>query len=177
MPHSESFIGYAPRGGGLLCAITYIDVGDDIAGWFVGLKDYNYPSAYFQVESFYSPDNKRFFASAGSDLYGGWRFDYGRSDPNLTPAIRADDALCHRLDKLQDAFVGEWLVYREQAAFAAEEALYLAEELPVGDVLINHARLAKFDRLGPVWKHYSHGFNDEVLGYLAPRWPLDYGKS
>jgi hypothetical protein len=172
----ESFIAYAPRGGGLLCALACADDGDAVVGWFVGLKDYAYPAAYFRIENFFSTKDKRFYATQGSDIYGGWRFDYGRSNPALDPPVRADDALCHSLDKLQDAFAAEWLVFRDHPTFPAEEAAYAAEDLPAGDVVIRHAKLAKFDRDKPVWTHYSRGFNDEVLAYMAPRWPLDYGK-
>jgi hypothetical protein len=172
----ESFIAYAPRGGGLLCALACADVDDIVVGWFVGLKDYAYPAAYFRIENFYSTGDKRFYATQGSDIYGGWRFDYGRSSPSLDPPLRADDALCHGLDKLQDAFAAEWLVFGDHPSFPAEAAAYAAEDLPAGDVLIRHAKLVKFDRDKPVWTHYSRGFNDEVLAYMAPRWPLDYGK-
>lgn len=40
--------------------------------------------------------------------------------------------------------------------------------------LVHHNKLVKFDRDKPVWTFYSHGFN-EVLSYVTPRWPLDYG--
>jgi len=176
MMQPECFIAYAPRGGGLLCAVTYFPVGDDVAGWFVGLKDYAYPSAYFRIESFFSPGDKRFYATRGSDVYGGWSFDYAKSAPEIDPPIAVEDDLCHRLDKLQDAFAAEWLVFHDDPRFPAEDAAYAADGLPAGDALIHHARLAKFDRDKPVWTHYSRGFNDEVLAYMTPRWPLDYGR-
>ena len=175
MMQPKCFIAYAPRGGGLLCAMTYFAYGDDVAGWFVGLKDYGYASAYFRIENFFSPANKRFYATAGSDIYGGWRLDYGRSQPDLDPPLPVDDDLCHPLEKLEDAFAAEWLVFRDDKRFAAEEAAYAADDLPAGDVVVHHAKLAKFARAKPVWTYYSPGFNDEVLSYMAPRWPLDYG--
>ena len=54
-----------------------------------------------------------------------------------------------------------------------------AHELHVesSDVLIEHRKLAKFDREGPAWTFYSQGFNDEVLRYLIARWPLDHYNS
>jgi hypothetical protein len=176
MTQPECFIAYAPRGGGLLCAVTYLAYGDDVAGWFIGLRDYAYPSAYFRVERFFSTDAKRFYATSGSDVYGGWRFDYAKSKPEIDPPLAVIDDLCHRLDRLEDEFAAEWLVFRDDPRFAAEEAAYAAEDLPAGDAVVRHARLAKFDRDKPVWTYYSHGFNDEVLSYMAPRWPLDYGK-
>jgi hypothetical protein len=175
MKQPECFIAYAPQGGGLLCAVTYVADGKDISGWFVGLKDYAYPSAYFRIENFFSVGDKRFFATDGSDIYGGWRFDYAKSHPELDPPVAVDDALCHRLDMLEDAFAGEWLVFEDDERFAAEETAYAADDIATGGVLVHHAKLTKFDREKPVWTFYSHGFNDEVLNYMAPRWPLDYG--
>ena len=75
MMQPKCFIAYAPRGGGLLCAMTYFAYGNDVAGWFVGLKDYAYPSAYFRIENFFSAADKHFYMTTGSDIYGGWRLD------------------------------------------------------------------------------------------------------
>jgi hypothetical protein len=175
MHQPECFIAYAPRGGGLLCALTYIADGNDVFGWFTGLKDYAFPSAYFRIENFFSIGDKRFFATSGSDIYGGWRYDYAKSHPELDEPVAVDDALCHRLDKLEDAFAGEWLVFGDDARFAEEETAYLVDGIAVSGVLVHHAKLVKFDRGKPVWTFYSHGFNDEVLNYMGPRWPLEYG--
>ena len=176
MMQPECFIAYAPRGGGLLCAVTYIADGKDVSGWFTGLKDYAYPSAYFRIENFFSPGDKRFYATIGSDVYGGWRCDYARNGGiELDPPIAVEDELCHRLDKLQDVVAAEWLIFGDDRRFEAEKAAYAADDLPAGEVLVQHDRLARFDRDKPVWTFYSHGFNDEVLNYMGPRWSLDYG--
>jgi hypothetical protein len=175
MMQPKCFIAYAPRGGGLLCAMTYFAYGEDVAGWFVGLKDHRYASAYFRIENFFSPADKHFYATSGSDLYGGWRLDYGTSEPELDPPMPVDDDLCHPLEGLEDAFAAEWLVFRGDKRFAAQAAAYATEDLPAGDVVVHHAKLAKLARAKPVWIYYSPGFNDEVLSYMAPRWPLDYG--
>jgi len=175
MMQPECFIAYAPRGGGLLCAVTYIADGKDVSGWFTGLKDYAYPSAYFKLENFFSFDEKCFYATIGSDIYGGWRCDYAKSRAELDAPIAVDDALCHRLDKLEDVIAAEWLIFGDDERFEAEQAAYAVDHLPAGEVLVHHHKLAKFDRGKPVWTFYSHGFNDEVLQYMTPRWPLDYG--
>jgi len=175
MMQPECFIAYAPRGGGLLCAVTYIADGKDVSGWFIGLKDYAYPSAYFKIENFFSPGEKRFYATLGSDIYGGWRFDYAKSTPELDLPILVDDALCHRLDKLEDVVAAEWLTFGDDERFGADKAAYMADDLPAGEVLVHHDKLTRFDRDKPVWTFYSRGFSDEVLSYITPRWPLDYG--
>src|SRR6266851_5682648 len=143
----ECFLAYAPRGAGLLCAVAYVSGEPDIVGWFVGAKGRSYPSAYFRVENFFSAEQKRFWATAGSDIYGGWRYDYARGDSELDPTEPVDDDLCHVLDRLEDVFVAEWLVFKGDLRFDVEKAVY------------------------------SHGFNDEVLRYLIARWPLDHYNS
>ena len=175
MMQPECFLAYAPRGGGLLCAVTYVADGKEVSGWFIGLKDYAYPSAYFRIENFFSPDEKRFYATIGSDIHGGWRVDYAKDRPELDPPIPVDDALCRQLEKLEDIVAGEWLIFGDDKRFETDKAAYAADDLPAGEVLVHHDKLAKFDRHTPVWTYYSHGFNDEVLNYLTPRWPLDYG--
>ena len=54
MMQHECFLAYAPRGAGLLCAVTYVSGEPDIVGWFVGAKGGSYPSAYFRVLRNYS---------------------------------------------------------------------------------------------------------------------------
>jgi len=175
MMQPECFIAYAPRGDGLLCAVTYIADGEDVSGWFIGRKDYGYPSAYFTIENFFSPEEKRFYATTGSDVYGGWHFDFAKGKPELVSPIPVDDALCHRLDKLEDVVAAEWLIFGDDKRFDEDKAAYAAADLSAGEVLVHHDKLGKFDRDKPVWTYYSHGFNDEVLAYMTPRWPLNYG--
>jgi len=177
MMQHECFLAYAPRGAGLLCAVAYVSGEPDIVGWFVGAKGRTYPSAYFRVENFFSAEQKRFWATAGSDIYGGWRYDYARGDSELDPTEPVDDDLCHVLDRLEDVFVAEWLVFKGDLRFDVEKAVYAREGWVTSDVLIEHRKLAKFDREGPAWTFYSHGFNDEVLRYLIARWPLDHYNS
>ena len=61
--------------------------------------------------------------------------------------------------------------------FEVEKAAYAREGWVTSDALIEHRKLAKFDREGPAWTFYSRGFNDEVLRYLIAHWPLDHYNS
>ena len=69
------------------------------------------------------------------------------------------------------------MVFKGDLRFDVEKAVYAREGWVTSDVLIEHRKLAKFDREGPAWIFYSHGFNDEVLLYLIARWPLDHYNS
>ena len=174
----EAFLAYAPRGAGLLCAVCYLkdDNGVDLSGWWIGFKDHGYVPAYFTLQSFYTLEDSVFLATEGSDLYGGWRYNYSRSRPLLDPPVRVDDALAHRLEQLQALFFGEWLFDRTDRGAPEELAWYAAEELAVQDVNIRHQRLNKLDRNDAVWIYRSRGLDGQVIDYLAARWPLDYRK-
>jgi len=172
----EAYIAYAPRGPGLECAVTYFVQGDDVYGWWIGFKDYAYPSAFFKLERFFADADTIFYSTDGSDVYGGWRYQYSRDHPKLEKPVPIDDEVCHKLDQLQDAFANEWLWLKGDADSAEESAAYARDELAVEDVNLKHRRLGKLKKDAPVWTYESHGLNLDILEYLSTRWPLDYGK-
>jgi hypothetical protein len=176
MSNHEAFLAYAPRGPGLMCAVFYFKAENetDVYGWWTGFKDYRYLPAYFQLENFYAVENTAFFATEGSDLYGGWRYEYSKSEARLDKPIAVEDEAAHRLDQLQDAFFSEWLFYRSDAGAQEELAAYAKDELSVQDVNIRHKRLNKLDHNGAIWTFRSHGLDGQVIDYLRTRWPLEY---
>ena len=152
------FIAYAPRGG-LRCAIAYLTAGADVYGWYTGPDRAGVlDSRYFILEDFYTATATRSIAIRDDDLHAGWT---------------DDEARCHELAELQDAFVHEWLFYRADPAAAGEVAKYAQAELALGEVNVNFERLARFSRQQPAWTFASPGFDMGVLQYLAARWPLD----
>jgi hypothetical protein len=172
----EVYIAYAPRGPGLECAVTYFVQGDDVYGWWIGFQDYAFPSAFFKLENFFSPGETTFYATDGSDIYGGWRYQYSRAQPKLDEPLAADDEICHKLDQLQDAFTNEWLWVKGDPDSAEESAAYSQDEIAVQDVNVKHRRLGKLSKDSAVWTFESHGLNLDILDYLATHWPLEYGR-
>lgn len=172
----EVYIAYAPRGPGLECAVTYFVQGQDVYGWWIGFKDYAFPSAFFKLEEFFSPSDTIFYATEGTDIYGGWRYQYSRRHPELDAPLAVDDEICHKLDQLQDAFANEWLWIKGDPDSVEEEAAYARDEIAVQDVNIKHGRLGKLRTDSAVWTFESHGLNLDILDYLAMHWPLDYGR-
>lgn len=170
------FIAFAPQGVGLLCAIVYVAQGRDLYGWWVGARNGDYSSAYFKLENFYSAEPSPFFATKGSDIYGGWQFDYAEDPPELDKPVAVDEEICHQLDKLQDEFAAEWLFFRDSADSEEDEAAYRREALPMQDVNVKSKQLNKFDKSDVVWRYFSRNVEDEVIEYLALSWPLDYGQ-
>lgn len=158
MRNPRIFICYAPRAG-LRCALAYLASERDVYGWFVGGSERGMESAYFLVEDFYTPHRARYVAVAEADLHSRWT---------------RDEAMCHELAQLQDAFAREWLCSRADPGAARELAAYARAELAAGDVMVRYERLNQLSKLQPNWTHYSPDFEHGVLEYLARHWPLDY---
>lgn len=153
------FIAYAPRAG-LRCAVVYLASARDVYGWFTGPgPGGGLESAYFVLEDYYTPGPTRYVAARDDDLHAGWI---------------PDEARCHELAELQEAFVREWLFYRADPAAAGEVARYERSELALGEANVQAARLNRFDTGEPAWTYASPGFEPGVLEFLAARWPLDH---
>ncbi len=154
------FIAYAPRAG-LRCALAYLVSAADVYGWYTGPDAAGVlESRYFVLDGYYGAAPTRLLTAADGDLHSAW-ID--------------DEARCHELAELQDAFVHEWLFYRADPEAAEETAKYAVAELALGDANVKFARLARFSKLQPTWVYASPEFENAVLAHLAPRWALDYG--
>lgn len=154
----QIFLAYAPRAG-LRCAVAYLASGNDVYGWFTGPVDGRLESSYFVLEDYYTADETRYVAVAEGDLHSGWT---------------SDEARCHELAALQDAFVHEWLFYAADPGAAAQLEEYARGELAAGEAAIRFERLNRFSKLQPNWTCYSPEFEHGVLECLARRWRLDY---
>jgi hypothetical protein len=160
MGNPRVFIAYAPRGIGLRCALAYLSSERDVYGWFTGPNGANsIASLYFVLEDFYSTAETRYVAAQALDLHTGWILD---------------EARCHELAKLQEAFAAEWLLGRNDTRAAAELAAYARDELATGQLNLRHSRLAKLSKQQPNWTYYSPDFERPVLTFLSRRWPLEY---
>jgi hypothetical protein len=153
------FIAYAPRGAGLRCAVVYLPAGHEVHGWFTGPSDGGSASAYFVLENFYTPLETRYVEIPPADLHARWT---------------GDEAMCHELAELQDAFSREWLCYRSDPEAKADFEAYAEAELAAGEVAIRFKRLNKLSKLQPNWTFYSPDFERGVVKCLAKHWPLEY---
>jgi len=170
----QTHIAYAPWGAGLLCALVYLERGDDVYGWWLGARDVEWHSAYFRLAHFYTSKPTRFLASEGMDLYGGWKHLYTARTPDLDKPEPVDNDAAHDLDRVQGMFAREWLVFEDDEDAAAERAAYEKMGLPLGHVAVRSKRLGKLDESQAVWIHRSRGFDAAVLETLQQHWPLDY---
>lgn len=159
MRNPRVFLDYAPRAG-LRCALAYIAGDRDVYGWFIGPgDDAALESAYFVLEDFYTPLETRYIEVADADLHTRWT---------------RDEAMCHELAQLQEAFTHEWLCHGGDSRAAAERDRYARAELAAGEVNVRFQQLNRFSKLQADWTHYSHDFEHGVLECLGRHWPLDY---
>lgn len=170
----QSYIAFAPFGVGVMCALTYFERGDDVYGWWIGARDTEYRSAYFELESFFTRKPTRFYATDGTDLYGGWRYEYSADDPRLDKPRRVAEDVVHELDRLQGEFVAEWLFFDDDERARHERIEYDRANFPLRHVNLRPVRLSRFDQSHPIWVHRSGGFQADVLRTLQRYWPLDY---
>ena len=156
----QVFIAYAPRGAGLRCALAYLAAERDVYGWYTGPRaDGAVAAEFFLVEDFYANRPARDHAVDAGALHSPWALDEARR---------------HGVAQMQEAFVHEWLFYRNEARAARELEAYAEAELAAGEVNLRFERLAKLSTLQPNWTYYSPRFERPVLRHLAKRWPLEY---
>lgn len=151
------FICYAPRGGGLRCALAYLPAGGAVRGWYLGRSERGLESAYFEIEGYYSRGAMRFRAVPEGELHSTW----------------IDDAAAHELAALQEALVNEWLFYADEPGAALQLAAYGELGLPAGEVGVRADKLTRLDQTDANWTYYSAGFEHGVLEALSKRWTLD----
>lgn len=158
MRNPQTFLCYAPRAG-LRCALVYLAGDRNAYGWFTGPGEARLESAYFLLEDYYTSRETRYQAVADGDLHSKWT---------------SDEAMCHELAQLQEAFRREWLFYRADPHAAAQLDHYAQSELAIGDVNVKFELLNRFSKAQADWTHYSHDFEHGVLKFLGKHWPLDY---
>lgn len=169
-------LAYAPRGVGLAYAVVCIKKEPHVHGWWIGAQGADMHSAYFRLEDFYTATGTTFYASVGSDLRGGWQIDLTSGRPREIEPVAVDSELAQALERVQDNFAAEWLVFDSDPDFARELESYREAELAHGAVNLRFRKLNKLDKQGALWRYYSGGFEAAVADYLGRRWPLDFGK-
>lgn len=170
----RTLVAYAPYGVGVMCALFYFERGADVYGWWIGARDLEWHSAYFKLEDFFTRKPTRFYASEGTDLYGGWKYCYSDPEPALDRPVAVADEAAHELERVQDMFVAEWLFFGDDPDADAERRAYDEYRLPLAHVNVRARRLNKLDKHQAVWTWRSHDLDAGVLDYLARHWPLDY---
>jgi hypothetical protein len=167
-------LAYAPRGAGVLCAAFWIVQGPHCYGWFTGAQAYEHPAAFFVLEDYYSTRDTVCYRSVEDDVRGAWLKVSARGESPAEGPGPVPEPLCHELEHMQDAFIREWLFYRDDPAHAEEAAELRERELPAVGLNIRPKKLNKLQTGAPVWTYTSSGADLNVIGFLARHWILDY---
>lgn len=175
MIEPRTYVALAPRGPGLMCALFYFSDDRNVYGWYTGSRAGEFPARFFMLEDYFSPHETRFYASAADDVYSGWVRRTSDGETPLDPPPPVPEPLLHELERLQDAFVREWLVYAGDARAAEDEKTYVARELAFGPVNIRSDKLVKLRTDDAVWAYASPDCDENIVGSLRRHWSLDYG--
>ena len=171
-PHVH--VAYAHRGAGILCAAFWFAQGDSVYGWFTGARAHEHPASFFMLEHYYSTRETVCYRSVEDDVYGPWVVASTAGETKIDRPVPVPEALCHELERLQDAFVREWLFFEDDPEHEAEAAALRARELPVLAVNFRPWKLGKLQTGAPVWTYTSPGADLHPVVFLSKRWPLDY---
>jgi hypothetical protein len=166
-------LAYAPRGPGLLYALLWFAEGPHVYGWFIGERDGEYLASYFMLQDHYTTRTTQVYRSAEDDVHGPWLECRGGRDVPLTQSP-VSEALRHELARLQDAFIRQWLFFRDDPQAQDQARELNARELAVRHVNIHPSRLGKLHTAAAVWRYDEPGADLNVPATLATRWPLEH---
>jgi len=175
MIEPKTFLAFAPRGPGLMCALFYFSDARSVYGWYTGSRGGEFPARFFMLEDYFTPHETRFYASVAHDVYSDWIRRTKDGETRLDPPPPVPEPLTHELARLQDAFAREWLVYDADAHAAEHATAYAARELSFGPVNIRADKLAKLRTDEAVWTYAAPDCDLNIVGSLRRHWSLDYG--
>lgn len=173
MISSECYLAYAPRGAGLLAAVCYFALNENIYGWYTGAQSNSFPASYFLIERFYSMHATAFYRTLENDVYDTWILEFPPLQQFLDRPIPVPEDLCHDMTQMQSVFSHDWLFYGDDPTASAEIEAFRQTQLPLQSVNIKSKRLNKLTQDQPIWTYGSPNLDVNVIDYLRDNWPLD----
>lgn len=173
MIEPKTYLAFAPRGPGLMCALFYFTDARSVYGWYTGSRAGEFPARFFALEDYFSPHEAGYYASRADDVYSGWTRRTKTGETPLDPPAPVPEALLHDLERLQDAFASEWLVYAEDTRAAEHARAYAERELPFGPVALRVDKLGKLRTGAAVWTYASPDCDLNIVDHLRRHWSLD----
>lgn len=181
VPHAVQAPGlFLPAGIG---ALMYVERGADVYGWFAQARHTRYSAAFFMIENYYAQQTAVVYRSLEDDVYSAWE----RELPGPVREVRnpIPDALGHELERLQSAFMDEWLFFVLDPHSGPEVESYRRVDLPLHAFNIRYRRLGKMVADGqrdapwpfdePLqWLHQSSGADPNIHDLLNKCWRIDH---
>lgn len=174
MIEPQTYIAYAPRGPGVMCALLYVVDGEDVYGWYTGARGAELSASYFMLDGYYAQRQTTFFRSRDDDVYGAWLQRVQAEERPIDPPSPVPETLRHELERMQDAFTREWLFYADAPGTQADADIYRTRELSVQPVNVRARKLNKLNTRDPVWTYGSRGCDVGIIEFLGTCWELDY---
>lgn len=166
-----------------IAALLYLDRGSDVYGWFAQARGAHYSAAFFTIENFYAERTPLVCRSMEDDVHGLWE----RQLPPPVQEIRSPvpEALGHELERLQSAFVDEWLFFLVDPHSLSEVEHYRRAGLPLHAFNIRVRRLGKLSADGAArpsfslpshqqLSHQSVGTDPNIYDLLRKCWRFDH---
>jgi hypothetical protein len=168
------YLATAPRASGVVCALFYAVLGENVCGWYTGTPDLEIAAAFFALEQYYSTQETVYCRSVSGDLRGGWIVETAP----ITTDIRCPlaEPVCHELSRLQSEFVREWIWYLGDPRCGEEEDAYGKLGFSPRPINVRASQLHRFDCSRPVWVHTSPGTDLNLVLSIKKHWLSDSGR-
>lgn len=173
MIEPKTYFAFAPQGPGLMCALFYFTDERSVYGWYTGSRAGEFPARFFTLEDYFSPHETRFYVSAADDVYSGWARRTKGDEIPLDPPAPVSEPTMHELERLQDAFAREWLVYADDSRASEHARAYAERQVAFGAVALRADKLGKLRTDGAVWRYASPDCDLNIVEHLRRHWSLD----
>jgi hypothetical protein len=170
----HSYLATAPRAAGVVSALFYAVLGENVCGWYTGMVDLRIAMSFFALEQYYSTHQTVYCRSIGGDLRGAWVIDTAP----ITTDIRCPltEPVSHELSHLQSDFVREWIWYSGEPGGADEVEAYRKLGLSPRPINIRASQLHRFDRSRQVWVCMTPGTDLNLVLAVKKHWLSDRGQ-
>lgn len=164
---SKIFIQYIP-GSGALMALFYVELENDIYGWFMDAVDQRFSAAFFMLEHFYAVKQSLLYRSIEDDVYSPWRIDSPPQEHLIECPL--PEPVRHELERLQSNFVEEWLFFATDPEAEKEIRQYDLCKIPVRHVNIRQRKIRRMDQQESIWQYRTPGCDLHVVDFVQKHW-------
>ena len=132
MKTPQSYLAVEPLANGIVCALFYVEHGDDVYGWWSGTANSARHSQYFQVRSFFAPGGRErtprtawTFTGVGfrSTDHGSrrrWRTRFRSTKHWLTSSTASKDSSAPRGCSMRKIRIARWRTRVQEPRAAAQ---------------------------------------------------------
>lgn len=152
-------------------ALFYLEDHANVFGWYAQARRTRHCAAFFMIENFYAQHQTVLYRSLADDVYDAWQ----REAPPPVQPVRCPvpEEMRHELERLQSAFIDEWLFYGAEPEYQAELEAYQRRKLGLCAFNVRSKRLAQLNQDEHVWRYNTASSNMAVADFLQSCWSFD----